>query len=239
MGIDAIVTWPKHCDYPLWREQLLRTTRYDLDRVIVAFTEHNTGDDLSGWVADELHKLGVETFYASAPGVQDWRDVAVRESLSRSDADWVWFTEQDFRIEGCGYDFWRGIQREMHNGASVVGVRDSGPHRWHPCCLFVRRSVVEQTSCYYGPVPVDHFWQFSSDLDRLPVLRVELPEQGWSHMQGLSQNHHLVHEGKYDEVFKSDEFAAYLRRCLQLDVPRHALWDRDAEQFLEYHERRG
>ena len=52
MKPDVIVSWPRHADYPLWR-QFIRENRQRFAKVIVAFTDHD-GHDYSQFVVDAM-----------------------------------------------------------------------------------------------------------------------------------------------------------------------------------------
>lgn len=212
--MDLIVSWPRNCDYPLWRDFLNRERRR-FAKVLVSFTPH-AGPDYSAFVRETVDAEFIDT-----DPLGDWRDVAVNAALDRSTAEWVWFTEQDFRI--LTPEFWPALTE----GAYGWQEHDD---RWHPSSLFVRRSWIDQTSRYFGPDPVDHFYRFGRELERLTPIQ---PLSGFSHMQGLSHNHFLIDTGQEAGLFKRDEFDAYLRECLGLSVPLHPGWVERAQRELE------
>jgi hypothetical protein len=218
MRPDAILCWPNDVDYPLWREFLLRE-RARLGRVLIVFTEHHDGYDYRDFIRANVD---AECFDSPYPNGRDWRDVAVNFALDKSDSEWVWFTEQDFRITDPER-YWAIVD----TARSVAGFVDSTA-RLHPASLYVRRVIVEETSRYFGPVPIDHFYRFSQEL---PSVYRWL--EGFTHMQGLSHNHFLTENGIDEGVFKRDEFRAYLAEALRADVPLEPHWVEMATRELE------
>ena len=219
MKPDVIVCWPRSHDYPLWR-RFIRDNRWRFGRVLVAFTEH-PGDDLSAFVRDNLD---AEWVHASPVG--DWRDAAVNAALDASDAEWVWFTEQDFIIKDPKA-FWQSVAVAR---TQAIGFVEPDSGRWHPACLFVRREAIDQTSRYFGPDPVDHFYRFGRELERITRLH---PVQGYEHLQGVSQNHALLDRGETAGLWRMDRFRQYLTDCLAADVPHHPGWAERARRTIE------
>lgn len=214
--LDLIVCWPRDCDYPLFR-QFLRLEYRRFSRVLIVFTDHH-GPDMSGWVREVTDA----TFIDSHVSGGDWRDAAVNQALDRSDAERVWFTEQDFLI---GEGFW-----EQVDDSPVIGWQEHD-ERWHPSSLFVDRALIERTRRYFGPDPVDHFYAFGKELEALsPIKRLE---GGFEHLQGTSQNHSLIDRGVDDGVFKRDRFRRYLAASLEAEVPLHPGWSERARREIE------
>jgi hypothetical protein len=159
----------------------------------------------------------VECFDSPDRGDRDWRDVAVNAALDRSDATHVWFTEQDWfgRLDFVG---------------DAVGFKENDEDRWHPANLYVSRALIERTSRYFGPDPVDHFTKFGAELDALTTVRHLAP--GYEHLQGLSQNHYLTDHGIDAGVFKRERYRRYLADCLASSVPLHPRWVENARHEL-------
>lgn len=213
---DLIVCWPRDCDYPLFRRFLARE-RDRFAKVIVVFTDHH-GPDISGWVREVT-----DATFLDSRSNGDWRDAAVNMALEVSDAQRVWFTEQDFLITDPDR-FW------SQTDGPAVGWQEHDD-RWHPSSLFVDRGLIERTSRYFGPDPIDHFYAFGRELERLiPIKRLE---GGFEHLQGTSQNHSLIDRGLDDGVFKRDRFRRYLSDSLEAGVPLHPGWADRARREIE------
>ena len=226
MTPDVIVAWPQNCDYPIWR-RFITENRHRFARILVAFTPHD-GPDYRDFVRDALPFA--ECFDTSGG---EWRDTAVNAALDRSDADWVWFTEQDFFVYSPS--FWDTLRDDRPLDA--VGWKDETP-RWHPSSLLIRRETIERTTRYFGPEPVDHFYRFGRDLDAVGrPWSLEMPPFGlvagtdWEHLQGLSQNHYLIDRGEDAGVFKRERFRRYLRECLAV-TPLDPRWEANAQKEL-------
>jgi hypothetical protein len=231
---DLLMTWPTSCDYPLWRAWLCRE-RDRFARVIIAFSYHPGPTDFRPFVTDRLEDRGVEFFTAPLDG--EWRDAATNACLDRSDAEWVWFTEQDLEIHDNF--FWRVVHRVEAHGAGMIGIRRDG--RWHPSCLFARRDRVEATTRYFGPDPMDHFYRFGQELAATGVPRADLDDwfQGrgiYTHLAGLSRNHEIIDAGltQPEELYHPEELAPYLRRCLA-EPDLHEGWVGRARSFLDWY----
>ncbi len=223
MRPDVIVAWPVHADYPLWR-QFIHDERSRFDQVIIAFTDH-PGFDYSRFVVEAMAPDDI-TFIPTHAQDRDWRDLAVNAALDISEAQWVWFTEQDFFIRDA-YWFWMQVERWAPI-VDAIGIEEPGGRRAHPACLFVRREMIEATDRYFGTHPVDHFGSFT---DQLGTIRY-LPAGTYEHLQGLSHNHWLVDTGEEAGRFKMDRFARYLEDCLAVTVPLHSDWAERSRTFV-------
>ena len=236
---DIIVTWPESCDYPLWR-RWLASERERFAQVIVAFSPAGRPD-----LREHVRSVTPDVTFLDTrwEDGRDWRDAAVNAALRVSDADWVWFTEQDFLVEDPRFwsvpDAFGGCMR-----ASAIGTRQGEEGRWHPCCLFVRRTTIDLTSHDFSVTEDgDHFARFGRDLEALGARVVDLDywsDPSWySHMAGLSHNHSLVERG-WPVTYKPDEFARYLLECLGRRDDLDAGWVSQAAGWLErYSEGRG
>lgn len=215
---DVILCWPDSIDYPLWRE-FINAERSRFSKVIVVFTTTNYGEDYRDFVRNSMADDGI-TFLESRQLVsgEDWRDVAVNQAIDASDAEWIWFTEQDFFIKNN--KFWETVD-SGESKADVLGYKD-GDTRLHPSCLFVKRSFVDLTHRFFGVVPdeLDHFAKFYSSLLLTEAVFFEIPEELngiklWHHMNGLSNNMALVKNG-LKVTYQSEEFKEYLTKCLDV-----------------------
>lgn len=212
MKPDVIVSWPRNCDYPLWR-QFITDNRERFGRVLVVFTEHD-GADYRPFVRERFPEA--ECFDSPPRRERDWRDMAVNHALNRSNAEWILFTEQDFLMGPECLD-----RLEAFAGVSdAVGWWDGT--RWHPSCLLVTREAINRTSRYFGPEPRDHFTAFGLELGTVMDFR----PAPFEHLQGLSQNHWLLEtEGLgAPGIFHRERFIRYLEDCLAVTVPLDPSW---------------
>lgn len=212
MVFDVIVTWPSNCDYPLFRK-MIRANRHRFNEVIVAFMDANAGNDYRQFVRDAMfadHVLFVDTH---AQAGEDWRNVAVNAALIHSyNSPYVWFTEQDFIPNDY---FWAFIDQISKCDAAGVYQGD----RLHPCSLFLRRDILNQTSKNFAAnSPLyDHFGAIARDLVTLAANVVTIPDDTYFHYNGLSQNMYLVSQGQAPN-YEPDRFYAYLWLCLKSGV---------------------
>ena len=212
---DVIVSWPRTCDYPSWREFIWRE-RERSAKVIVVFTELAGPTDYRDFLRENLPA----ECYDSDPGGRDWRDVAVNLALDHSTSERVWFTEQDFEVTEA---FWPQF-------TPTAVVPEDGSRLAHPCCLLTERTLIERTSRYFGTPPVDHFWLFGNELGELtPLTPIE---GGYRHWQAISEGQMLIGQGERPK-FHPDQFHDWLRQSLSADVPLHPEWARRARAELE------
>jgi hypothetical protein len=228
---DVIVTWPRNCDYPLWRK-FIAENRNRFAKVIIVFMETNDGDDYRPFIKSVLSPGLYDLVESPAPaGNEDWRNVAVCEGLKHSTAEWVWFTEQDFFVKNDL--FWSDVERAADRyEAEAVGVMQGT--RLHPCSLFVKREIINRTHCDFGIVPnvSDHFSIFTNDLQNMHVPTAIVTDDLYKHYNGLSHNWSLVSKMQ-KPVYKADEFVDYLMQCLNAGVELDVRFVRVAQQAIQ------
>ena len=252
-NIDLIVTWGRNCDFPLWRS-LMRIYRVQFRKVIVVFMETNAGNDYRDFVRENMAGFYID--FIESPEVlpgQDWRNVSVNAGLAISDAPWILFTEQDYFI--INHDkFWPKVN-EARKTNKVIGYVEKASGRLHPCFLLVKRGMLDRTSKNFGvTTDGDHFARFAKELQvnqkamsleslGLHQRSSELdPGAGdFVHMNGLSHNHSLIHDGNYAGVYQPVEFKKYLRQCLalaDLGAELSPIWKREVFEYLNSTESR-
>lgn len=213
---DVIVTWPRNCDYPLWRK-FIHENRNRFAKVIIVFMETNQGDDYRAFIKSTLSPDLYEIYDSPTPqGAEDWRNVAVCEGLKHSTSELVWFTEQDFFVTNDL--FWTDVERAIdYYKAEAVGVMQGA--RLHPCSLFVTRQVINRSRCDFGIVPnvSDHFSMFTADLRSMNIKTAIVTEDLYKHYNGLSHNWSLVSKLE-PPVYEPDQFIDYLLQCMGADV---------------------
>jgi hypothetical protein len=210
-SLDLIISWPIGFDYPLWRK-FVRKERSRFKRVIVVWTNNHNGLDLHAQIEEKMKKDDIS--FMQAPqhsGDQDWRNVAVNHALGYSQSDWVWFTEQDFLPkEG----FWEEVEERMLE-VDIVSAYDQ--LRMHPCCIFIKRSVLEKTSKDFSADPDakwDHFGQLQLELMNWepPLVAYKISDSHYYHMAGLTHNMWL-HQNGHLIGYHPEEFRSYLKKC--------------------------
>src|SRR3990167_3359008 len=171
---DIIITWPKSCDYPLWR-QFIRDNRDRFNEIIIAFHETNQGDDYRDFIRRAMFEDYCHFVYSvnNISGIDDWRNVLVNTALIHSyNAEWVWFTEQDFIVTSDIY--WTNLEKAS-NDNEILAVYQ-GP-RMHPCSIHVKRSLLNKTSRNFSVVPniSDHFSIFQKEIEALqcPIYHIQ------------------------------------------------------------------
>lgn len=209
--IDVIVSWPRSCDYPAWR-QFIRDERHRFGEVFVVFTEL-PGKDISGFVRANFP----EATFIDSPAThgRDWRDVAVNAALDRSTASHVWFTEQDFEITDPEV-FWPQLTGD------VAGVH-LDDRRYHPACLLVSRSLVETSGRHFGTDPYfgDHFGRVAYYLFDEPSAKVIIG--GYRHFQAISESQMLAWQGQPPK-FRPEQFREWVDANVAADVPIEPNW---------------
>lgn len=214
MKPDIIVTWPRNCDYPLWR-QFIRDNRLKFNEIIIVFMETNQGEDYRQFVRDAMfadHALCIDSPpYAN----QDWRNVAVNAGLQYSlHSEWIWFTEQDFFPKTGFFE-----EVESYKDHDYIGITEGD--RLHPCCLFIKRESLHKTRKNFGIIPnvSDHFSMIANDLKDMNLNGALLSPEFYTHMSGLSHNITLLARGEAPN-WKPDLFKKYLEMCKNVTVPQ-------------------
>ncbi len=227
---DVIIAWPDSVDYPLFR-QFLREERARFNQINIVFTKTHQGFNYSEFVKESMFAdwcLFMENRPVS--GEQDWRNVAIHTALQHSlHAEWILFLEQDFFPQP---GFWEEVERLLNEGHEVIGVYDGT--RLHPCFLLVRRTVLKQTTEFFGANPplYDHFGKFQKDLEYLNIKPAAVDPKFWYHMNGLSHNFRLVSDGGQPN-YKPDEFNQYAHRCKMVrKVPVHEVFIGILDRYL-------
>lgn len=213
---DLIVCWPQHLDYPLWRE-FIHDNRSRFYRVIVVFTNMNTDGDYRQWIKDVMAQDDIAFMHNdSVSAEQDWRNVAVNKALSYSKSEWVFFTEQDFIPKG---NFWKEVD-DMAKRVEVFGYFQEG--RLHPCCIFIKREMLDKTHKDFGVVKdeLDHFGRLQQDLENEEIIIGMIPSYLGHHLNGLSQNMWMLQHGE-EPNYQPEEFKEYCKKSLEVTVPLH------------------
>lgn len=212
--VDALIVWPNHIDYPLFRKTLDTYKAY-FNAIYVALSPSNVSDrDVTLFLRAALPYV---RFLIPQPIKSDWRDNAIHELLLNSTADTVLFLEQDFLMrEGLPFEF-------AHNfGGPFLGFKEG--ERIHPAYALIKRALIERTSRDFAAHPelgYDHFGKFFVELKSYVTMRF-IDEFGFDnkyhyyHLNGLTQNFHCYHENQ--PFYRPDEFLTYVDSSLSLPV---------------------
>lgn len=210
----AIVTWPKNCDYPLWRV-FIRKNRWRFNDVIIVFTETHDELDFSQFVKDAMRDDSCKML--TSPNIkhyQDWRNVAINHALNWVSNDWIWFTEQDFIIHDDEY--WHHIYKAAEDGKKVIGYFQEA--RLHPCSIFMHQGVLSQTRSDFSIVvdKADHFSLIQEDLynNNIEVIGLNACAK---HLNGFSHNFRLISDGQTPN-YRPYEFKKYLKDSLTQEL---------------------
>ena len=229
MKPDTIIVWPDTIDYPLYRD-FLHHNRDKLRKVVIVFTKTNWEfEDLRPFIKANLANDRI-IFLDNDPvsGDQDWRDVAIRKALKPLDGEWIWFTEQDFLPSET---FWREAY-DLAKRTPIFGRYQDG--RLHPCCLFMKKAVLDKTSKDFSAKPdlgYDHFGKIQAELEGKDVLVGVLVNSAGYHMNGLTHNMYLLQSGE-EPNYHPEEFADYCKKCLELGNLVHPTYEELFDWYL-------
>lgn len=216
MVIDLLLSWPRNCDYPKWR-QFLRDNRTRFNEVLIAFTETNQGEDYRAFIKQAMFTDYVQFGDAPQPRPgEDWRNLAVNAMLMHSyNAPWVWFTEQDFYPNEF---FWPEVAHHEAAGCNVIAVYQST--RMHPCCIFMSREALNATRKDFGIIPdtADHFFKIQQDLERAGAQIGVIDPNTYYHHNGLSHNMTLLYRGEQPN-YEVPKFIEWIKESLAVSVP--------------------
>lgn len=225
--ISIVLTWPRSCDYPLWR-QFLRENRSLFDEVVISFMETYRGYDYRNFVRYSMKNDNC--IFIDFPIVihGDWRNVSINNCLSvLHNTQYIWFTEQDFFIkEG----FWNWVNNRDED---VICAKTE--NRIDPCCIFMKNDKLNLTKKDFSVESnrcLDHFGLLQEDIERLSMSVAIIPRDYYEHMAGVSHNFHLIVSG-VAPCYKSNEFCDYLRRSLYVSVPLHEEFVKIANTAIE------
>ena len=213
MNIDLICCHPFHLDYPLWRE-FIKNNRDRFNKVIVVFTDMNVADlDYREFVQTTMKKDKI-TFMDCLPAEanEDWRNKAINMALTVSNAEWIWFMEEDFFPQN---NFWKEVE-DLMKRCDVFGYYQDA--RLHPCCIFIKRELLDKTSKNFGVIrdEADHFSRIQKNLESKDIMIGVIPSYLGKHMNALSQNMFMLQNGE-EPNYQPEEFKEYCKQCLLLE----------------------
>lgn len=227
---DVIVCNPKSCDYPLWRKFIV-DNRLRFNEVIIAITETHQEPNYTSWIRETMSPHHCQFVIPPAtPSGGDWRNIAVNQALIHSyNAEWIWFTEQDYIIEKPN-EWFEEVYKAVADGYDVIAHYDDGG-RMHPACILIKRSVLNKTRREFGIVPdkYDHFYLLQKDIEatgsRIYTIRTG------RHLNGLSSNMSLIQRGEAPN-YKKHELNAYILESLMCDIKLHPQWKTTYQHYI-------
>ncbi|MBU1110795.1 hypothetical protein KKB83_04210 [Patescibacteria group bacterium] len=225
---DIVISWPRNCDYPMWRK-FIRENRNRFKDVIIVITETNQGYDYSDFIKEEMG--GYCTVVKSPPVLsgQDWRNISTNFGLTLCSSEWVWFTEQDFYPNEEFWEYISQITMDLNN-VNVIGAYQGD--RLHPCCIFAKRAVVDKTRRDFSITPgvADHFYKFQQDIKNISVIRISAGL--YEHLNGLSSNFSLIANGGVPN-YEVDRFDKYIADSLNSKETLHPNFIKVCQEYLD------
>lgn len=203
------------------------------------FTEANRKVVLADKVMEQMAQDNITFLTSRNPlngemGVhEDWRDVATKTGLRHSDAEWVWFIEQDLIIPGDFSAYWRMVVNQQYEH-TYFGTYQEG--RLHPCNLFVWRPILDKINVENGldfsakPPKYDHFGKLQMELKHYDGGTIE--PRYYEHLNGYTHNYHLLMDGQRPN-HDIDRFREVLTECLRVDVGLIPEWVQIVHKFID------
>lgn len=191
--IDRIVQICVFNDYPVFRYHH-NLYRDKIQKLILYPSRHHGVIDMESF----LKQVIPETWVNPVPidyGKEDWRQAETTPCLNYSDADWIWFSEQDFFVKNHE-KFYEDIGKAMRT-SDMIGLWNATHFPYiHPCCLFIKREMLEKTNKDFSAHPeipgCDHFAMITRDVERLGGEITTLQSMGYTewencfHLGGLT-----------------------------------------------------
>lgn len=193
MDVDIVTQYCIFNDYPLFRGEIAKH-RDKFKKVILYPSRHHGVTDLEAFSREMFPETWVDPVKIDF-GKEDWRQAETIPSLKYSDAEWIWFREQDFFVDNWE-EFYRKIEEAMED-ADAIGMWNPTHFPYlHPCCLFIKRSVLEKTGKDFRAHPdipgCDHFAMITRGLEDIRAKIVKLEDLGYEewkncfHLGGLT-----------------------------------------------------
>lgn len=230
--IDVWLQHSIYCDYPVWRLNMLERNRDRFKKVVLYPSDHNREKSFKNWLFDNVKETWVKDHTVDwfAPEGVDWRQAEIEPMFAYSDAEWVYFTEQDWFVKDYN-KFYDMVQAEMDKGADAIGFWNATAFPYlHPASFFIKREVLEKTQKDFRAHPeidgCDHFAMLTRDLEKLGAKIVTYQDMGlveWEdcfHLGGLTSN--IIDSVANPETYRfhrPDMFYVYNWWSRQLPLP--------------------
>ena len=170
---DLVITFIKHCDYPLFRV-FLRKYRDHFNKVIIYWSEHNRFPYLDHFIHEAIKDLDITFIDPTLTdwGTEDWRNHATNEMLKYSDSEWICSIEQDWFSSNWEELF--EITFKAMETNDLIGwdaQAGDGGRYIHPAFWFIRREMLEKTNKDFAAHDnLDHFGFITRDVDRSSLI---------------------------------------------------------------------
>ena len=218
---DVLLVWPSGYDYPLCRFQMDNFKTF-FNKVIICTYDHGR-PDFRPFLKEAMPKA---IFVDSGVDSTSWRERATLLALSKSQSEWILFTEQDFFAKD---DHFYEKVFEAAKTHDVVGIRNGT--RLHPCFLLVKKSLLNKTRKDFSVNGdgKDHFWNVSQELLELGNFK-DIRDLGlyegvdWFHFSSMTWNLFRIKDSDVLEFHEPAEFLVYNTLSRTKKVIQDARW---------------
>ena len=230
MKPDLLITWTKHCDYPIFRA-ILAKYRDFFGKIVILFSEHMQFPYYDHFLRDSLEELGNIEFIDPVDIIGfDWRNVATNELLKHTDSEWVCSVEQDFFCRDWN-EILEKIEEKSKDYPFLGWAAKSGKESFyiHPSFFFIKRELLDKTDKDFSARDgEDHFGWITRDVELLgePIYDLEADfkctvatSSDMFHLGGVNNNYLNSHNPDF-VFYRPEEFAIYNYWCRKADVPQ-------------------
>mgnify|MGYP001563284138 FL=1 len=224
---DLLITWIKHCDYPIFR-LFLKRHRDFFGKVIIYWSEHFRHMYYDAFIQKALVDYGIECQFLPnieyKYGVEDWRNIATNYMLQQSTSEWVCSVEQDWFVKD-----WEKLLTEVvvnSSKADLLGWWQPNGKYVHPAFWFMKREALEKTRKDFAAHDgFDHFGWITQDHLANGGKIISTQDMGFEdfkdafHLGGVNQNY--LQFGTPGYVFHRPEiFSVYNYWSIWATVPQ-------------------
>jgi len=216
MKPDVVMQWCVYNDYPVFRNHIQKY-RDRMGKIIIYPSRHHGFIDLESFSKEQVKETWVDPVKIDY-GVEDWRQAETVPALQHVTSDWIWFREQDFFVDHWD-KFYDDVERLMTQCDMFGWEHKSAFSYIHPCCLFIKRELLEKTKKDFRAHPEidgsDHFAMITKDVRDLGAKIIRLQDVGYEtwvndfHMAGLTYPYQNWGFERVFGVGNIDAFFAY------------------------------
>lgn len=194
MKIDVISQYCVHNDYPIFRYNMKRH-KDKINKLILYPSRHHGVIDFEAFSKKCFTEATWVTPVPIDYGKEDWRQAETIPCLAYSNAEWIWFTEQDFFVNDWD-KFFADVEKAMQKSDMIGWWNPTNFPYVHPSCIFIKRTMLDKTTKDFSAHPeingCDHFAMLTADVQRLKGKITTLQDLGWEnwknafHLGGLT-----------------------------------------------------